>query len=80
MCKIQTPKSTGTVHYENTFSQVSTDWPPPPPPPPPTPKSSQQSKTHISLEHNKSQTQKEKTYKADGFWLQCVSEHLCGLN
>lgn len=64
MCKIQTSKLTGTVHHENTRSQVSTD--------PPSPhKPSQQSRTHISLKHNKSQNskKKEKHTKQMFFWL-----------
>lgn len=60
-----------------------------PQPPPHLPKSSQQSRTHISPKH-KSQSKKtkkktkqnkkkkRKTYKADGFWLYDVSEHVCG--
>lgn len=70
MCKIQTSKLTGTVHHGNTRSQVSTG----PLPVEKTP--SRQSRTHISLKHNESQTQKRKRHEADVpsfffffFWL-----------
>lgn len=62
MCKIQTSKLTGTVHHGNTWSQVSTG------PLPIEKNPSRQSRTHISLKHNESQTQKRKTQEADVFF------------
>lgn len=73
MCKIQTSKLTGTAHHGNTWSQVSTG-------PLPTGKTpSRKSRTHISLKHNESQTQKRKTHEADVlfFWLYIVCLDTC---